>query len=132
MESILDFSSGTVVADYSNYGMKVGYSSTSYMPDAASYHWHPSREKVKSIGKYVLPDEVIIELTGEDDVYCAECLELLITSCSENFESAVDGLETELQEAIELYVVHFRPEDLDTEAVKYRKILEDIKRLNSS
>ena len=80
----------------------------------------------------MLPDEVIIELTGEDDVYCAECLELLITSCSENFESAVDGLETELQEAIELYVVHFRPEDLDTEAVKYRKILEDIKRLNSS
>ena len=53
-------------------------------------------EKVKNVVKYVLPDEVIMELTREDYVYCAECLELLITSCSENFESAVNGSETEL------------------------------------
>lgn len=88
--------------------------------------------EVKEIGKYKLPYKLTVEYEIEcKDVICATCRDLEIVSCAANPTDAFEGLETELKDAIELYVHLLKESELDDLALQYRRKLYEIERLNS-
>ncbi len=89
-------------------------------------------EKTQYIGHYKLPFSVIIRYEKEeDDVICAICDRLSLVNCAYNVNDAMNGLEQELKDAINLYVHIIDKANLNPKALKYRKTLDKIERMNT-
>ncbi len=104
-----------------------------YLKDVAiaEYCGKTSKE-VDYIGRHKLPVKVRIDFErDEDDVICATCNELGIVSCATSEYEAEHNLESELKDAIDLYVHVMKENDLDPHALQYRQKLYEIERMNA-
>lgn len=83
------------------------------------------------IGRYKLPTSVHIDFENDEDgVICAICNELEIVSCAGSKEEAKNNLESELRDAIDLYVHVLKESELEQRALQYRQRLAEIERMN--
>lgn len=130
---ILGSLSGTIGATYSSSESKA--ESTAFVMHVGYIYFSGSREFewVDRIGGYMLPNFVSLQFDKEEEtnVYCVESKELHLVSCGDSFEEAKAGLEGELEDAFHLYLGIYGGETLESNAEEYRKILDEIKRLNS-
>ena len=92
-----------------------------------------TREEVDHIGRYKLPAKVHIDFEiDEDSVICATCNELEIVSCARSKEEAKNNLETELKDAIDLYIHVLKKSELKQRVLQYHQKLTEIERINAN
>lgn len=89
-------------------------------------------ETTQRIGDYELPYPVTVGYNKEYGIICAICDDLSLVSCGYSIEKAENGLEEELKDAIWLYVDRLMPDNMDTKAKEYRKLLLKILDINKN
>ena len=94
-------------------------------------YYGQTKEEVDHIGRYKLSTKVHINFENEENgVICATCNELKIVSCARSKEEAKNNLESELKDAIDLYVHVLKKSELKQCVLQYHQKLAEIERIN--